>query len=370
MTTPRFIDRVEEQSIPLSKILLDPNNPRLIGLDGYEGVPESRATEENVQINTLNKLNDHRAFDQESLRSSIEKSSLLPIDRIVVRPVKGAGGEDLYILVEGNRRIAACKTLMQQHLNGEKTLDPHVFESIENPSVLVLAQPDAAEARLDQWVIQGIRHISGIRPWGAYQAAKTIEAMITKLGYAEGDVAGALSISVQRVRRSMRVLGALQQMSETEYYGEFAGPETYTYFDEALKRPAVRSWLGWSNDQMAFDEDEKLEQFYIWITPDDELDGRRRIPVAESIRKLDSVLKDSAALDVLNQPGNTIDDALRVVAPQTPPDWTEPLQRAIKALDTVPISDLENMTDDNFELISKLIDLAERRKMQATSFKA
>jgi hypothetical protein len=167
------------------------------------------------------------------------------------------------VVVEGNRRIAACKTLLLQHKSGEKTLADDILESLSNPRVLLLSEDEAEEARLDQWVIQGIRHISGIRPWGAYQAARTIEAMLSKLGYAESDVASALSISIQRVRRSMRVLSALQQMRESDDYSEYAGPEMYAYFDEALKRPAIRRWLGWSEDEKVFEEDERLQHFYI-----------------------------------------------------------------------------------------------------------
>jgi len=369
MVAPAFVDQLSEEPISLDDILLDPNNPRLIGLDGYAGVREDRVAELGVQTATLGRLNSHRPFDQESLRNSIEESGLLPIDRIVVRPLPARSGkEQQYIVVEGNRRIAACKTLQEQNLKGEKTLEEKILGTISHPVVLIMAETDAETARLDQWIIQGIRHISGIRPWGAYQVARTIEAMLDKLGYSEADVAGALSISVQRVRRSMRVLAALTQMSESEDYGTYSGPDMYGYFDEVLKRPAVRKWLGWSDDSMSFEADDKVEQLYAWITPDEELDGRRRIPVAESVRKLDGILLDDTALSVLNTSGATIDDALRVVLPQIGPDWTDPLKRAIKALDTVPIGDLENLDPDHRQLIADLIELARKRLEQADKF--
>jgi hypothetical protein len=34
MAQPRFVQRLSEADVPLDSILLDPNNPRLIGLDG------------------------------------------------------------------------------------------------------------------------------------------------------------------------------------------------------------------------------------------------------------------------------------------------------------------------------------------------
>lgn len=369
MPQPGFVEKLTEQALPIDRILLDPNNPRLMGLEGYEGVEESRIAEPGVQSSTIERLNSHRAFDQEGLRASIEQTGLLPVDRIVVRPLpKSDENEQLFVVVEGNRRIAACKTLLELDHRGEKTLDADIRKSIEQPRVLILPEVDVDEARLDQWLIQGVRHISGIRPWGGYQAAKSIEAMVERLGYSEADVAGALSISLQRVRRSIRVLSALKQMSESEDFGTYAGPDYYAYFDEVLKRPAVRQWLEWSDESKRFENDERFELFLTWIAPDDELNGRARIPVAESVRRLDQILGDKAALDVMNTPGATVDDAARVALPQAGPDWREPLERAIKALDNVPISDLESLDADNRTLIENLLELAKRRLEQADSF--
>lgn len=365
-----FQDLLEEATIPLERILLDPNNPRLIGLDDYAGVAESRAAEPEVQTRTLSRLNENRSFDQESLRASIEQSGLLPIDRVVVRPsgLRDEAGEGLFIVVEGNRRIAACKTLLAQHHVAEKNLSQAVLESIKNPTVLVLEEEEANRARLQQWVIQGVRHISGLKQWGAYQSAKTIEAMIDQLGYTEQEVAGALSISVQRVRRSMRVLSALSQMAESDDFAEFAGPSMYSYFDEVLKRPKVRQWLGWNEDLKQFDEDDNLQQFYSWITPDEELDGGRRIPVSENVRQLDSILGDAAALESMNTPGQTVDDASKIAAPTAGPNWIEPLERALSALNAMPIGDLEDLDPDAKDVIEKVVALAQKRLEQASAF--
>lgn len=372
MPSESYAQRLRDQQIPLSRILLDPNNPRLLGIEAFQGgVSEGRYAEEQVQQKTLDRLNGQRAFDQESLRNSIEQSGLLPIDRIVVRPARTGTSDDgeHYVVVEGNRRIAACKTLLQAHESGDKDLPDHVLSTIREPSVLVLAEGVTDDPVLDQWVLQGVRHISGIRPWGPYQAAKAIEALKTRLGYTEHEVSNALSISVQRVRRSLRVLSALQQMAENEDYAEYATPDMYTYFDEVVKRPAVRQWLGWSNESGSFEDEERAQHFYSWITPDDDLEGRPKIGSSEGVRRLDAVLQDPAALEVLNTPGKSIDDALTVAAPTTTPDWTEPLARAIRALDAVPISDLEDLSESNRSLIEQLVGLANRRLGQADSFK-
>lgn len=366
MPVPEFPERLQDRAISLKEIMLDPNNPRLATVS-TEDTPESRIAEDGLQSATLRRLNDG-GYDMDGLRSSIRRSGLLPIDRIVVRPIEGE--DDKYVVVEGNRRIGAMKTLLQQHRDGDLTLDRAVITSIENPKVLILEGEGADAAKLDQWLIQGVRHITGIRQWGGYQAARTIQTMIENLGYDEREVAEALNLSVQRVKRSMRVLAALAQMSEDEEYGEFAVPDLYAYFDELIKRPSVRRWVGWDNDSYKFTDEERAAEFFSWIVPDDELDDERRIPASSDVRQLDSVLGSEGALAVLNTPGNNLSDALRVATPEPlAPEWRKPVERAISALNSIPTAELEELEDEDRELIERVRDLAQKRLRQSESLR-
>jgi hypothetical protein len=362
MPVPQFPDRLEEQEVPIDAIMLDPNNPRLATVSTEE-TPEERIAEDGAQAATLRRLNAGR-FDMDGLRSSIRRSGLLPIDRIVVRPIEGE--EAKYVVLEGNRRIGAIKTLLEQHHDGDITLEDAVLASVEEPEVLVLEGEGAEQARLDQWLIQGVRHITGIRQWGGYQAARTIQTMIEKLGYDEPEVAEALNLSVQRVKRSMRVLAALEQMSEDEEYGEFAAPDLYAYFDELVKRPSVRNWIGWDNETYKFTDEERAREFFSWIAPDEELDDEPRISTSGDVRQLDSVLGSDAALGVLNTPGNTLSEALVLAAPEPlVPEWRKPVERAIDALNAIPTAELEQLEDEDRDLIERVRDLADKRLRQA-----
>ncbi len=362
MPVPDFTQRLDERGIPIGEILLDPNNPRL-SLPTSETTPEERIGEEGVQTATLRRLNRGR-FDMDGLRSSIRKSGLLPIDKIVVRPL-GEGGQ--FVVVEGNRRIGAIKTLLQQHADGDITLDADVLESIEEPVVLVLEEGDTAQAHLDQWVIQGIRHITGIREWGGYQAARTIQTLIRDLDYEERGVADALNLSIQRVRRSLRVLSALEQMQEDDEFGEFASPELYAFFDEVVKRPKVRDWIGWDDTNYRFTNEDRARMLYSWIAVDDELedDPPRRLSTSSDVRALDPVLDSAQALDVLNTPGHRISEALRIAEPEREPEWRAPLERAVTALRAIPASVLEELSADDQALIETVRDIAARRLEQA-----
>lgn len=358
--------RLEEKEYALEHVLLDPNNPRLLGRNQYTGVPEGRIGEPLVQRGTMQKLEDG-PFDMESLRGSIEAQGLLLVDRIVVRPYD----EERVVVVEGNRRIAACKSLLGQHERAERTLPEHVLDSIKRPKVLLLPEQNAERARLDQWVIQGIRHISGIRPWGAFQAAKTMEAMLSGLGYTEDQVQSALSIPKSRIRRSMKVLACLDQMAEDDEYSSFSGPDLYGYFDEIVKRPKIRTWLGWSDDSNRFENLDRVQMLYSWIVPDEELpNNERRLPASSSIRDLDEIIDDPVALGVLSTPGKTLQDAQLALAPTREPEWREPVRRATKALEALPINVLETLQPVDEALIEGLITLGSKRLAYAHALAA
>lgn len=357
MPVPEFPSRLSEQAVAIEDILLDPNNPRLAEMSS-EKTPEERISEPGVQAATLGKLNEGN-FDLAGLRSSIRRSGFLLLDRVVVRPAQNAPGK--MVVVEGNRRIGAIKTLLQQHDAGDLSLAEEILPGLREPNVLVLAESDPHRARLDQWVIQGVRHFSGIRDWGGYQGAQTIRSMVEEMGYQDREVAEALNLPLQRVRRSLRVIAVLHQMGEDEEYGEYATPDLYAYFDEVARRVNVRTWLGWDADKMEFTEEDRTRQLYSWIIPDEELDGERRIPQSADIRQLDPILANSAALAILDTPGQTINAALRIAGPLPESEWRNPVRGALSALRAIPTSALEELEDEERQLIEDLRDMAANR---------
>lgn len=356
MPVPQFPERLKEKAIPIEDILLDANNPRLAEITS-EVTPEKRIAEKGVQDATLRRLNEG-PFDMGGLRGSIRRSGLLLLDRIVVRPHKGT---EKFVVVEGNRRIGAIKTLLDLHASGDVTLDDEILPGLHKPKVLVLQESDPEKARLDQWVIQGIRHFTGIRDWGGYQAALTIKNMVEEMGYSDREVADALNLTLHRVRRSLRVISALEQMKDDEEYGELATPDLYAYFDEVIRRLSVRNWVGWDDENYIFTNEDRARQLYSWISPDDELDDEPRISQSADVRQLDPVLANDAALAILDTPGQTLTAALRVAGPQPESEWRNPVRGAVSALRAIPTSALEELDEEDRTLIESLRDLAVNR---------
>jgi hypothetical protein len=366
MPVPDFPERLKEHEIPIESINLDPNNPRLADLT-TEVTPEERIAEDGVQAATLRRLNEGN-FDMSGLRASIRRSGLLPLDRVVIRPLQGQEGA--YVVVEGNRRIGAIRTLLQLHEAGDVSLDAAILPGLKTPRVLVLEEGDPHRARLDQWVIQGVRHFSGIRDWGGYQGAETIRSMVNDMGYSEREVADALTLSIQRVRRSLRVISALEQMNEDEEFGEYATPDVYAYLDEVIRRLTVRNWVGWDDQQRIFTDEDKARRLYSWISPDEELNGERRIPQSADVRLLDPVLTNESALAILDTPGQNLNAALRVAGPPLESEWRMPVRGAVSALRAIPTSALEELDEEDRQLIESLRDIAIHRLQLADTLQA
>ena len=173
MALPNFLSPI---SINLVDILLDPNNPRFAELgEPFEPDPEARFAEERVQREAFEKMKSGN-FDVAELRDTIKTLGFLPMDRIVVRRWRsGPAGVIKYIIVEGNRRTAALKWLVELHTTARETFLPEQMRNFTELQVLLLDDEHAPDST--RWILPGLRHVSGIKEWGPYQKARTVHQL-------------------------------------------------------------------------------------------------------------------------------------------------------------------------------------------------
>jgi ParB-like chromosome segregation protein Spo0J len=115
----------QELDVTLGVIFLDPNNPRF---ETKVKVADSSVKELTVQQSALARMDD---FGIDDLKESIKKVGFVQIDKIVVRPLKPDG----FVVVEGNRRVAALKSL-EKELNEKEIELEDVRNSILNLKVI------------------------------------------------------------------------------------------------------------------------------------------------------------------------------------------------------------------------------------------
>lgn len=364
-----LISKLTEKNIPIENILLDPNNPRFIGkrfvgrLKTKNAIPENKYTQESVQVAALEKMM-HEDFDITSVRNSIINNGFLPLDKIVVRPID----DENFVVVEGNRRIAAIKTLLTQVEDGEIELKEDELTSIQNINVLVLDNDDE-NAQFDQWLLQGIRHLSGIKDWGPYQKATLINQMFEKEKTPQ-EIAESLGMTVVMVNRFNRTYNAIKQMEDNDEFGQHAGPALFTHFEEAIRIPKVKEYLGWSEGEQKFLNEEIVKEFYSWIVPQEELNGEKKFPRGKDVGYLARIIDAPSALEKLRQEGTDINEVLVTLGSEEAEDqWKEKVTDALKSLKKLNLESLEKFTDEDLELINKLAVEGKKRFIQASAIK-
>src|SRR5436190_309949 len=96
------MSQYQEDLLDISKMLLDPNNYRFHNAPDFVFADTKRFAEETVQAKAFERL---RAESLLPLKQSILKNGFLPFERLVVSPY----GTDKFVVVEGNRRLAALR---------------------------------------------------------------------------------------------------------------------------------------------------------------------------------------------------------------------------------------------------------------------
>jgi hypothetical protein len=346
------------KKIKTNQIFLDPNNFRLFGVTRREETPENRITNENIQRNILEEMK--RVADLLPLRNSILEVGFQPVDRIVVRKFD----KNKYIVMEGNRRVAAIKWILQDYERGELNIPPEKLATYKKLDVLIVEGPREDVLKY-QKLIQGIRHVQGIKNWGPYQRALMMVELYEKMKMKPRDIAYALGggISVKSVMNSIRAFKALKQMEEDEEFGESVTPELYSFFEEVMKKPYLRDqWLRWSDEENKFTYEENLRLFYSWIVPSEEMEGNKKIPMAIKVRNLPTILQDPELYRFFLQPNIDIDRAMveaQIRRRQTSIPWREKLQEILTILKGgIPLC--AEINEEDIKLLQSIKELTEK----------
>lgn len=231
--------------VNLDQLMLDPNNYRLFGTNGQSDEPfeDSQIPDEQDR---LNKRLSKESLDD--LKDSIIENGFLEVDRIVVRELQSITGdsETKYVVIEGNRRTAALKSLQYEHQMGLTSLPSELLGQLKSLSVL-LVKGSQDEINSYSRVLMGIRHVSGIKKWSGMQSAKLIYDLATD-GKTPTEIGDILGISAIEANRRKRGYIAYKQLKNDSKYSEFIKSKHYTLLLEFLARKYVLEWLDWDEE--------------------------------------------------------------------------------------------------------------------------
>jgi len=345
----------------IQNLLLDPNNYRFLDQEDYQVVSEKRYPEATVQEKAYRFLKGRRYEDLQALKESILTNGYVPLEQLIVRPYGNKG--DLFVVIEGNRRVAAIRWILEDEKSGVDVSKELITSFDDLPIVTIdINDPENKDAVP---VLMGIRHVSGIRPWGAYQQAKLIAQLVEDFGLSLQDTAERLAMSVQEANRRRRAYKALEQMRKDESFQQLADPELYYKFHEAVGIPEVRNWLGWSETDLMFTTEETKAQFYELITPRYDEESSRSVPAKlqtrEDVRNLRRILRDDNAKAALLDPSRAFNESLALAIATESGGWVSQVKSAINAIEGLKVKDIKSISDEDLELLEKLRNLLDER---------
>lgn len=348
-----------QNRLACEKLLFDRNNYRFHDDKTYTAAPLDRFHEPAVQNDVYLKLRSDSTL--KALSDSIIKNTFIPAEPLAVWAYPHQ--EDRYVVIEGNRRLAAARLVIDMATKGGVDLDDKVLDSVRHlPVVIVEAEPQ--ELEVIRASLMGIRHVAGIKAWGGYQSAELVAHMRDELGLEPKEIAARLGMKSSQVVRRYRAFKVFKQMQNDEEYGEYAEPSMYDLFAEAVDQAQVRQWLGWDKQENRFANEEELHQFYALISPSGDKDEiEPKIRTYQQVRGLKDILvNEDSKRELLENERSTWEDAYSMQKrDSTSKNWASKVKSAIDALDNFSVSILKSLTPSDRQLLTRLNELAGER---------
>lgn len=354
----------DAQDIGVSKLLLDPNNYRFLDRKKFKKKAMNRAHEESVQRATLESL--EQSYQLDELKHSILTNGYVPMERIIVVPYQAKAG--LFLVVEGNRRVASLKSILKEEQEGVTILTPAQRASFSKIPCAVLKASGSSLKHAER-IIMGIRHIAGPKEWGAYQQALLVSELKLDEGLDFKEIGEMLGISSVEAARRYRAIGALKQMEDDELFSKKAEPAFYRLFHELVALPDVRTRFGWSTDNSAFVDMEKAREFFELVCADGKTEPK--IKTYSDVRKLKSVIGHPKAEDSLFDPDEPLSEAIRIgeQGRQTV-DASDLLDEAKASLNGISMLQAQKLTAKDLGVIDELLKFLEQLRKSVPAKKS
>lgn len=336
----------EQRRVPLRSLRLDPQNPRLpADLRG--------SGQEELAVHL------ELGFDALTVAESIASHGYFGSEPLIVIASDAA---DIWVVVEGNRRLTALLGLVDEAVRGEfANPEPWVKLAAKasvglDDLIPVVVLPDRAAAT----PIIGFRHISGILQWQPFAQARYVADLVDQEGMSFSDVAEMIGIEKTRVGNLYRDQAIARQARDL---GLETGPleESFSLLTVAMNTTKLRDHIGapvGSRSEpgalpIPAGKVEHLRELLTWIYGDGETEPL--ISDSREISKLGNVVADGTGLTALRG-GATLDSAVQKVKEAD----VHPRQRLVNRLRTgknslvAAMQDIADFPDD--DEVAELVD--------------
>jgi hypothetical protein len=229
----------------------------------------------------------------------------------------------------------------------------------------VIEEPELAKREHLARVLQGVRHVAGIRPWGPYQQAQVVAMMIDD-GKDQTEICEVLGLPKKRINILRRCFFALEQMRNDDDYGDKAKPALFSAFDEVFKLPVLRKdWLEWDDERNLLLNEEDRKLLYSWLVGSEDDDGNKypsKIGDPKEVRRLPQLMGDAVLFRrFCDSPSLGIDEAMQGISTPKPTiPWRDYVQNLLNVLNQVPAVDLESASEQDEQLLVRVRDICDK----------
>ena len=301
------MNTAEIRPMKVSDLSFDVDNPRL---------PEFDLNGNGTEIDIIRVL--WEAMDVREVLMSIAASGFFPHEPLIV-----AQEGEKNVVIEGNRRLAAVKVLLDPSLI---EMEVDLPEMTEDGKEALLELPTVSGTRKDAWRYLGFKHVNGPAKWSSYAKSRYVADVHRNFGIKLVDIAkqiGDTHRTVQRLFRGLMVIEQAERMKlfrrEDRWRSHFSFSHLYT----GLDYDGISSFIGLRPET---DEDQEpvpirkkkeLGEICLWMYGSKK-EGKP--PVIETqnphLRWLDAVVSNKEAVVALRD-GQTLAYAYEVSRPSS-----------------------------------------------------
>ncbi len=283
------------QDINIDKIKLDFRNPRISEFGVNQG-----ASEEKI----LKILWEEMAVNE--LLLSIVSNGFWKYEPLILLKENAH-----YLVIEGNRRIAAIKLIHYRDRykipipsSIESKITKKLLDETENvPSIIVSSREEA-------WKFIGFKHVNGPAKWGSYAKAKYIAEIHNDYQIPLNDIAdqiGDTNKTAQKLYQGLMVLEQAKKQGVYDYMEDILSDRLYfSHLYTGIQRDGIRSFLNIkdaeeeSPDPVPAENLNKLGEFLTWLYGSKKSDVRAVIGSQNpDLKLLDEILKSREAISAL-----------------------------------------------------------------------
>lgn len=343
----------QQMSIPLRRLLLDPENPRL---------PETHRGGTQEELAIVLEIG-FEAFD---VAQSIADNGFFAAEPLLA--IRAPGDGELFIVVEGNRRLTALLGLADPKIRSAfegadawDKLTERAEISLDTEIPIVVHQ-----AREDSHAEVARAHVVGKLRWNPFMQARFIAARVGE-GRSVSEVADMIGIAPSKAANLYRDQAVVTQASKLGLNTQQV-EKAFSLVTVAMSNTKLRDHVGAplgsrlkpGEDPIPLERQSELEEVIQWIFGDE--DHEALIDDSRQMSQLGNVVASDVGLAAIRG-GSTLD----VAKQQVKSAGLDPRDRLMKRLTTAKNSlsaaaeDLGDFTDDVqvVELVADVISQAE-----------